>query len=230
MTGKQLQEFRKSKDWTQSKTANRLGVTQGYWSQLERDQRKLSGGLQRKLASLGGLSPLSLPLVSAERWQNVNDANESFAKALGHLGYPGFSYYRGRSTLNPAEVLVGALVQPNLETRLAEAMPWLATKYANMDWHWAVREAKVNDAQNRLGFVLTLARQLADRKGLFEAAGTLNAVEKQLEHARLEREDTLCNDALTGVERRWLSEYRPPEAAKWHLLTDLTADRLPYAP
>jgi len=229
MTGKQLQEFRKSKNWTQAKTANRLGLTQGYLSQLERDRRRVSNELQMKLASLGGLDPLALPLESADRWRKENHADEKFAQALGHLGYPGFSYYRGQPTLNPAEVLVGALVQSNLETRLAEAMPWLAAKYPNMDWHWAVREAKVNDAQNRLGFVVTLARQLADRKGLFEAAGTLNAVEKQLEHARMEREDTLCNEKLTAAERQWLVTYRPPQAAEWHLLTDLTAERLPYA-
>src|ERR1700675_1132159 len=64
---------------------------------------------------------------------------------------------------NPAEVLLGALAQDDLEPRLVEALPWLVLRYSTLDWSWVVREAKVRDLQNRLGFVVGLARQLAVR-------------------------------------------------------------------
>ncbi len=42
------------------------------------------------------------------------------------------------------------------------------------------------------------------------------------------REDTLCHDSLTGMERRWLRENRP-EAAGIGGLTDMSLERLSYA-
>jgi hypothetical protein len=31
---------------------------------------------------------------------------------------------------------------------------------------------------------------------------------------------------MTDAERRWLREYRPPAAAEWNLLSDLTSEHL----
>jgi transcriptional regulator with XRE-family HTH domain len=225
----ELRTFRESKHWNQAEAAKRLGVTQGYFSQLERGQKKMSPALEAKLVALGGLPPESLPLRDAARWLKATDVNVEVARELGQLGYPGFAYHRGRPKVNPAELLLGALVQPQLETRLTEALPWLALHYSEMDWNWAVAQAKLNDAQNRLGFVVTLGRLLAEKNAEYRAAGTLNAVAKRLERSRLEREDTLCNEALTKVERRWLREHRRTEASEWHLLTDLSVEGLPYA-
>ncbi len=229
MTATELKTFREARQWNQAQAAERLGVTQGYLSQLERGQRKLTPRLQAKLVALGGFPPLALPVHDPSRWLAVPDPDEEFARELGHLGYPGSSYHRGRPKLNPAELLMGALVQSKLDTRVAEALPWLAATFSDMDWKWVVSHAKLNDAQNRLGFVVTLARDFAESKALYQAAGTLNAVAKQLERSRLEREDTFCNDGLTAAERNWLKEHRPQEALQWHLLTDLTRPHLPYA-
>jgi transcriptional regulator with XRE-family HTH domain len=228
MTGSELRTFRELKQWNQEEAAKRLGVTQGYFSLLERGQRRMSTELQAKLVALGGLAPVFLPLSDPVRWLSGSDPNEEFARQLGHLGYPGLSYNRGRPRVNPAELLVGALMQPKLETRLTEALPWLAATYAEMDWNWVARQSKVNDAQNRVGFVVALARQYAEKKAMFQVAGTLHAVEKLLERSRLEREDTLCNDGLTNAEREWLKVHRPPNANAWHLLTDLSEEQLPY--
>src|SRR5204862_2965596 len=43
------------------------------------------------------------------------------------LGYPGFTHLRPRrwALKNPAEVLLAALAQDDLEPRLVEALPWL---------------------------------------------------------------------------------------------------------
>jgi hypothetical protein len=58
---------------------------------------------------------------------------------------------------------------------------------------------------------------------------TLAVVEQRLERARLVREDTLCRESMPQAERRWLGRARSPEAAHWNLLSDLRAERLPYA-
>jgi hypothetical protein len=41
----------------------------------------------------------------------------------------------------------------------------------------------------------------------------------------LQREDAF-RSSMTEAERRWLREHRPPEAAHWNLLTNLTASAL----
>jgi hypothetical protein len=154
---------------------------------------------------------------------------EQLADALGALGYPGFAYLKRGRRLNPAQLLVVALQQPNLETRLVEALPWVALHYPNLDWEWLLERAKVNDLQNRLGFVLSLARRLAERKSDAQTAAQLAQWEQRLDRSRLAREDTLCRDAMTMAERRWLASHRPPEASHWNLLTDLDVSHLSHA-
>jgi hypothetical protein len=129
---------------------------------------------------------------------------------------------------NPGEVLLTALAQDDLEPRLVEALPWLVPRYATLDWSWVVREAKVHDLQNRLGFVVALARQLAMRGGE-DKAPSLGSLVGQLERSRLVREDTLCSAAMPEAERRWLREHRPEAARHWNLLTDWSVDALRHA-
>ena len=116
------------------------------------------------------------------------------AQQLAGLGYPGFAYMRARATWNPAELLVAALTKDELESRTAEALPWLVLTYSNMDWNWVVRQTKLHDVQNRLGFVLTLARSLAERMNDTAVANRLREVEKQLHASVLRRELTFCHD------------------------------------
>ena len=59
-----------------------------------------------------------------------------------------------------------------------------------------MQRAKLHDLQNRLGFVVALARQVAERKEQATTAATLAAVEQQLEPSRLAREDTLCRESM----------------------------------
>ena len=98
-----------------------------------------------------------------------------------------------------------------------------------MDWHWLIRAAKVYDLQNRLGFVVSVARRLAEANGEREKAALLAQHEAELEPSRLAREDTLCHDSLTVAERRWLRKHRSPEARRWRLLTDLSPEHLSHA-
>jgi hypothetical protein len=154
------------------------------------------------------------------------DSNAA-TRALGTLGYPGFAHHRQRLRLNPAELLLRALRTPELDARVVEALAWVALTYPDLDWDWLTRQVKVDDLQNRLGFLVTLARQLAEQMGDAEAAGRLAVPEQALGLSRLQREDAF-RPSMTDAERRWLRQHRPPEAVHWNVLTNLSADDLAH--
>jgi hypothetical protein len=148
------------------------------------------------------------------------------AGALGALGYSDFEHLHRGVRKNPAEVLVSALLPETVEARLVEALPWLVARYPDLDWDWVVSQAKLHDVQNRLGFVVTVAKRLAQMRGESNTAEALGRLEPVLERARLQREDAF--GALTKAERRWLQTNRSPEANQWNLLTSLSAENLRY--
>jgi hypothetical protein len=101
-------------------------------------------------------------------------------------------------------VLVSALLSNNLEARVIEALPWLVLQYPGLDWEWAIAQVKLRDLQNRLGFVVGLAHELAaTREHAGQTGAVLSRVAARLERARLAREDTLCQDR-SGCGRRGL--------------------------
>lgn len=228
MTLHELRAARLAKRWSQVEAASRLGVSQPYLAMLERGQRRLTSKLARRVVKLYDLAPTAVPRSQRELRARVSAP--MLARDLAGLRYPGFAYQRSRSWApkNPGEVLLTALAQGDLEPRLVEALPWLVLRYWTLDWSWVVREAKVRDLQNRLGFVVNLARHLADRAGDERKARALANLVAQLERSRLAREDTLCRPTLPEAERRWLAEHRPEAAKHWNLLTDWTADALRY--
>jgi hypothetical protein len=127
--------------------------------------------------------------------------------------------------LNPAEMLVRTLQAKDVDARLVEALPWVLVKYPDLDWNWLLREAKANDLQNRLGFVVTVAKELAESRGDLQTAQQLSHWEQALENSRLQREDAF-RESLTDAERRWLRVNRSTEAAKWNVLSNLSASVL----
>lgn len=222
----QLRSSRRAAGLTQQQAAERLGVSQAYLALLEGGRRRVTPQLSTQIAVLYGLGPVALPL--GDNTPRVWDSR-SLAAGLASLGYPGFRLVARGPAHNPATILARAVETSDIEIRVIEALPWLAAEYDDLDWDWVIREAKLRDAQNRLGFVVTLARQLSEKRGDRIAADRLRAVEHILERARLVREDTLCQQSLSEAERRWLRRARPAEAAHWNLLTDLSAETLPYA-
>jgi hypothetical protein len=72
----------------------------------------------------------------------------------------------GKPNWNPAQPLVQALLEHDLDRRVVEALPWLVLRYSEMNWGLVSHEAKLLHLQNRLGFTLTLARELAVKKQL----------------------------------------------------------------
>jgi hypothetical protein len=144
------------------------------------------------------------------------------------LGYPGFAYLRGSVRLNPVELLMEALDSDDLDSRVTEALAWLPLAYPHLNWDWLTANAKLRDRQNRLGFVVELARQAAARGGSTQLEEELANHVARLESSRLVKEDTLCRESMTRSERTWLREHRPKSAEHWNLLTDLTVEQLDH--
>jgi len=225
MDGNGLKKARRKKNWTQAQTALALDVTQAYLSMMEKGRRPLSESFVRKAQRVLNLPPTVLPLPPEQGSKRVF-LTPDFSVELGALGYPGFAYLRAKARRNPAQVLLEALNQPNLDARVAESLPWLALTYVDMDWGWLVRSAKIVDRQNRLGFAVSLASEAAERQNTKASAHRLRETLKVLESARLAREDTFCCDLMTQAERAWLREHRSPVAAHWNLLTDMKGEHL----
>src|SRR5262249_35285814 len=129
---------------------------------------------------------------------------------------------------NPAEVLANALKEANLDSRVVEGLPWLAARYADMDWNWLGQKTKLSDLQNRLGFVTAVAAPLAENAADSSRARKLREYAGVLDRARLVKEDTLCHDSMTQVERNWLRTNRPEQAKYWNLLTDMKVENLTH--
>src|SRR6516164_8126041 len=214
MTGERLKAGRFHAGLTQVQAARSLGVSQPYLSQLERGERPVSAELAGAAATLYRLPAPALPMPESTPVADGADP-ERLARQLAGLGYPGFAHLRSIKA-NPAAVVLESLLQRELEVRLVEALPWVLLAYRDMDWSWLVRQAKLRDAQNRLGFLVGLAKSLATTQAQFQdALEPLSSVEEQLERARLVREDTLCRDFMPVAERRWLEAHRSPLARHW---------------
>jgi hypothetical protein len=205
-------------------------VSQSYLAMLEAGTRRLTPALARRAVRAFGLAPTALSPHHADSTKRRADA-PALAADLAALGYPGFAHLAPRRWVprNPARVLLDTLERDDLEARLVEALPWLVLKHWPLDQAWLVREAKLRDLQNRLGFVVTLARGLAERTGDDARAVALGLLEAQLERSRLAREEPLGRASLADAERRWLVDHRSADARRWNLLTDWTVDALRYA-
>jgi transcriptional regulator with XRE-family HTH domain len=237
MNGQELREARMRMGWTQQEAAGKLGVTQAYLSMAERGRRVWPSRMARKAVEVLHVRATALPLRAEGVGQS--SGSEKLRAELAGLGYPGFGHVRGRVRRNPAEVLLSALRETDLDTRVVEGLPWLALTYADLDWDWAVQNAKLHDLQNRLGFVTTLATQLgashlsasqsSNQTADQQRSRRLKEYTAVLDRSRLVKEGTLCHDSLTEAERKWLRVNRPAEAAHWNLLTDMKVENLPMA-
>ena len=231
MDGTTLREARQNKNWTQEQAARALGVTQAYWSMMEKGRRVVPESFVTKALKALKLPATVLPLPSESALDRVRTRRHDFSAELGALGYPGFAYIGKKAKVNPALLLFDALDEPDLDSRVAEGLPWLALTYADMDWNWLVRNAKVHDRQNRLGFTVSLAAEVGESDSVSNSdrVPKLRACLRSLEGARLAGEDTFCHDSMTNAERTWLREHRTPVAAHWNLVTDLRKEHLAYA-
>ena len=226
MTGMELRKARRRKGWSQQLAAARLGVSQPYLSLLERKHRRLTSRLVVRATRVFGLPLTSLPLKPVGSQLHTL---QQVAEELAALGYPGFAYMQKNRKRNPAGALVAALRQDNLEARLAEALPWVLLNYA-LDWKWLTDQVRLHNLQNKLGFLVTVARMKLEEKGELQSRRYRNlcSAEEKLQSSRLAQEDAFGEAALTAREREWLRENRPDSAAHWNLLSDLSPEHLTY--
>lgn len=226
MGGEALRKVRKERGWTQADLAARLGLSQTYVALLERGHRPVPAKLARKAVRALRLNPVLLP-VSEER--SASTAVD-VARDLSQLGYPGFAYLRGGWLKNPGEVLLTALGQSTLDSRVAEALPWLLLQYWKVDADWLLTQARLRNLTNRLGFVVDLAKGVLERRSDTNSARyqALTRLSEALRSSRLAVEDTFGRE-LTETESNWLRKNRPREAQFWNLLTNWQPELLPYA-
>ena len=230
MTPHELKTARLKKGLVQVQVAESLGVSQAYVNMLENGKRRLTPGLTRRVSTLYGLSPETLPV--SEEFAPAHTDDQHLAESLAKLGYPGFAYMRTRVLKkNPAEVLLTALGQDRLEARVAEALPWVAMQHTHRTSNWLVAQARKFNLQNRLGFVVSLALQVAERAPGHDNTRiqSLRELRSKLDESRLVKEDVFYRPPRTEGEKHWLVRNRSQEAVHWNLLTDLRPEQLQYA-
>ena len=225
MSGEALRKVREERGWTQAEAGARLGVSQAYVALLEKGRRRVPADLARKAVRTFKLNPVLLP---AEKPSMAT--GEKLARDLSRLGYPGFAYMRGGWLKNPGEVLLTALAQPNLDSRLAEALPWLLLHYPEVDSDWLVQQARGLNLTNRLGFVVDLAKRVLERNSETNSPRyhAMTSLSESLSSSRLAVEGTFGQESLTEAERNWLRANRPAEAQFWNLLTNWQPEFLQY--
>ena len=196
--------WRKRNGLTQVNAASLLGVSQPYLSLLEKGARPLTAALRDRMR--------------VARGNNAGGTSDDrFRAQLSALGYSGFAHVaQSRPKPRASDFLVAVLARPDVDARIVEALPWLVGTYQNqLDFGWLVRQAKMQNLQNRLGFLLQVAG--------VDTLGGLSAV-RELERARLLQEDTLCWDSMPAATREWMRANRTPLAEHWNVLTRLRAE------
>ena len=196
--------WRKRNGLTQVDAASLLGVSQPYLSLLERGARPMTAALRNRMHA-------------ACRHGQQETSDDPFRAQLSALGYSGFAHAaRSRSKPRPDALLMSVLARTDTDSRVVEALPWLARNHAGeMDLSWLVRQAKLQNLQNRLGFLLQVAGA--------ESPEVLSAV-RELERARLLQEATMCWDSMPPATREWMRANRTPLAKHWNVLTRLQTE------
>ncbi|MDX2269831.1 MAG: helix-turn-helix transcriptional regulator [Bryobacter sp.] len=204
-----LLQWRKRKGLTQVDAASLLGVSQPYLSLLEKGARPVTAKLRNRLQSSSPKTPHHSP-------------DDRLRSQLSTLGYPGFSHFpKTRSRVQPSALLLSVLSQTDADARIVESLPWLIANFeSHFDYPSLIRQAKLHNLQNRLGFLLELAP--------VKTPAALSAVQ-DLERARLLAEDTLCWDSMPPATRQWMRTNRSPLAAHWNILTRLSSHQSPHA-
>jgi|SRR5579863_3097355 len=196
-----LQHWRKRNGLTQVDAASLLGVSQPYLSLLEQGARPLTAALRNRMKAVRSTD-------------NKEAAEDTFRAQLSALGYPGFAHIApARPKPSPDHLLLSVLARPDADSRIVEGLAWLVRQYADqMDLPWLVRQAKLRNLQNRLGFLLQLAGA--------QTQEVLSAVQ-ELEQARLLHEATLGWDSMPAPIRKWMRVNRTKLARHWNVLTRL---------
>jgi transcriptional regulator with XRE-family HTH domain len=226
MTGKTLKAARTRAEWTQVRLARALGVTQAHLSCMESGRRRVPDRVARKVVGLFRLPLTQLPLSPHEK----TTTSEAVARQLARLGYEEFAYLRKPGRMqNPASLLLAALKMSDLDSRVVEALPWLLLKFEGFDSRVLSDSAKAGNLQNRLGFTVALALDVARSRPEFaHRESELRLLESTLDSVRLAREDTFGRRDKSDAMREWVRKNRSEAARHWNVLSDLEPGHLPY--
>jgi transcriptional regulator with XRE-family HTH domain len=206
---------------TQVEAAEALGISQTYLSMIEKGARPLTAKLQQRLKNLSRESA----------WNRQTVKDRELQLELADLGYPLFAHLKqSPHHVDPAMFLVRALRQPDLDARVTAGLPWVSAHYqACVDWDWMVRQAKLDNLQNRLGFLLDLSVAVATITPRTERAlNLMTKARSDLDKARLLIESTFCWDSMPDATRVWIRANRTPEAKHWNVVTRLRSEDLAY--
>jgi transcriptional regulator with XRE-family HTH domain len=229
MRGPELKAARRRARLSQVELSQALGISQAYVSILERSSRAVPQRIARVLAALLEFRPTELPLSSAPVGKG-DECNESLTRTLAQFGHPHFANRaEGRASQNPTGFLISALA--SLERAGADvitALPWILLEF-EVDSEYLATTAIASGLQNRLGFLVSLARVIAQRELRFlHRHYELDSLEQRLDASRLAREDTFGGRELGEGMRAWLRENRTDAARHWNLLTDLAPQDVNY--
>jgi transcriptional regulator with XRE-family HTH domain len=225
MTPYEFKAARLGKGWNQTESATKLGISQAHLNCLEHGKRRLTPNLVRRATSVYGLSPDALPTSETFAPEVIDD--QRLAEMLAQLQYPGFVYLTTKTPKkNPLEFLLAVLSQHSFDARVAAALPWVALKFAKPN-AWLLENARKCNLQNRLGFVVTLARRVAESRKS-QRLSELSQLESSLDESRLVKEDFLPRPPRTESEREWLRSNRTEDATHWNLLTRMRPEHLQY--
>lgn len=225
MNGEQLLKERLSRNWEQQDTATKLNLSQPYLSLIEAGKRPVTEKLACRAVRVFKLPPTALPIKSLSKKARFKP-DDLLASRLAGLGYPKFSHLKKVKKVNPAAVLMSALEEDELDSRMVEALPWLIFNFSDMDWTRVMNSAKLNDAQNRLGFLLSLAHDLSKQRKDKNKTVLFKELLSSLDKSRLMFNDSFRRKSLTESEKAWLKKKRPQNARYWRVLSNLSARHL----
>lgn len=227
MNGDQLLKERTSRNWEQLETAKKLKLSQPYLSLIEAGKRPVTEKLARRAVRLFDLPPTALPVEEPKTFTRLKTGDQ-IASQLAALGYPKFSHLKKSTKVNPSSVLLAALKTDELESRTVEALPWLIFNFPEMSWAQIIRTAKIYDAQNRLGFLLSLVCEKAETTDDENKTNLFKELLSNLEQSRLLREDTFRQKSLTEAEKKWLKQNCSKKAKFWRVLSNLSSEHLTF--
>jgi len=152
-------------------------------------------------------------------------AEDQLTQWVTRLGYPGFvttpAFVPDPERL-ATKTLQRAFKVRTLHPRLVEALTWVAMEFWALDWESVTRTALAAGTQNRLGYLLDLAREEAAHQNRAVASARLAAVQRGLEASRSDQEDEFFEAFGSELERQFVLARRPPAAAFWRMCTDYT--------
>ena len=153
MSGAQVRAARERLGLTQQQAARRWRLSQPYVSLVEHDKRPTPHRLASPWRTLSPRWLLGCPFKPVRPSLTTCRCSS----VLSVIRDSGTSPRRAMSRIQRV-VALAALRTPVVPARVTEALPWLLVTFVNLDWGWLLDNAKLSNVQNRLGFLVHLAK------------------------------------------------------------------------